>query len=52
MSYDYSSVGAQYVPEFEKRWNHCARPVGDSWRVNETYVKIKGQWVYLYRGGG
>ena len=23
----------QYVPEFEKRWNHYARPVGDSWRV-------------------
>jgi transposase-like protein len=27
----------QYVPEFEKRWNHYARPVGDSWRVDETY---------------
>ena len=26
----------QYVPEFEKRWNHYARPVGDSWRVDET----------------
>jgi transposase-like protein len=31
----------QYVPEFEKRWNHYARPVGDSWRVDETYVKVK-----------
>src|ERR1700746_187136 len=39
----------QYVPEFEKRWNHYARPVGNSWRVDETYVKVKGQWVYLYR---
>jgi tetratricopeptide (TPR) repeat protein len=39
----------QYVPEFEKRWNHFARPVGDSWRVDETYLKIRGQWVYLYR---
>jgi transposase-like protein len=39
----------QYVPEFEKRWHHYARPVGDSWRVDETYVKVKGQWVYLYR---
>jgi transposase-like protein len=37
------------VPEFEKRWNHYARPVGDSWRVDETYIKVKGQWVYLYR---
>src|SRR5207248_3518374 len=39
----------RYVPEFEKRWNRYARPVGDSWRVDETYIKIKGQWVYLYR---
>ena len=42
----------QYVPEFEKRWNHYARPVGDSWRVDETYIKVKGQWVYLYRAVG
>jgi len=39
----------RYVPEFEKRWNRYARPVGDSWRVDETYLKIRGQWVYLYR---
>jgi transposase-like protein len=23
--------------------------VGDSWRVDETYIKVRGQWVYLYR---
>ena len=39
----------RYVPEFEKRWNRFARPVGQSWRVDETYVKIKGRWTYLYR---
>ena len=39
----------RYVPEFEKRWNRFARQVGGSWRVDETYVKIKGHWVYLYR---
>jgi hypothetical protein len=39
-----------YVPEFERRWNRFARPVGRSWRVDETYVKIRGKWVYLYRG--
>ena len=38
-----------YMPDFEKRWSRYARPVGDSWRVDETYLKIKGQWVYLYR---
>ena len=39
----------RYVPEFEKCWSRYARPVGDSWRVDETDIKIKGQWVYLYR---
>jgi len=39
-----------YVPEFEKRWQPYARSVGTSWRVDETYIKVKGKWVYLYRG--
>ena len=39
----------RYVPEFEKRWNRFARQAGRSWRVDETYVKIKGRWTYLYR---
>lgn len=39
----------RYVPEFEKRWNRFARPAGGSWGVDETYVKIKGRWTYLYR---
>ena len=39
----------RYVPEFEKRWSRFARPVDGSWRVEETYVKIKGRWTYLYR---
>ena len=38
-----------YVPEFERRWNRFAQPVAGSWRVDETYVKIRGRWVYLYR---
>ena len=40
---------ARYVPEFEKRWNRFACRAGASWRVDETYVKIKGSWTYLYR---
>ena len=39
----------RYVPEFEKRWNRFACKAGRSWRVDETYVKIKGRWTYLYR---
>lgn len=40
----------RYIPEFEKRWRRYARPVGTSWRIDETYIKIKGTWAYLYRG--
>jgi transposase-like protein len=40
---------ADYVPEFEKCWQAYERPVGDSWRVDETYLKVGGQWMYLYR---
>lgn len=39
----------RYVPEFERRWRRYARPVGTSWRVDETYIRVRGQWSYLYR---
>ena len=39
----------RYVPKFEKQWDQFARPVGNSWRVDETYIKIRGAWKYLYR---
>jgi transposase-like protein len=38
-----------YVPEFEKKWGRFARPVGTSWRVDETYIRVRGEWKYLYR---
>jgi transposase-like protein len=38
-----------YTPEFAKRWQRYARPVGGSWRCDETYIKVKAIWVYLYR---
>ena len=38
-----------YTPEFEKRWKRFARPVGGSWRMDETYIKVRATWVYLYR---
>jgi transposase-like protein len=38
-----------YTPELEKRWRRYAVAVGRSWRVDETYVKIKGEWCYRYR---
>ena len=38
-----------YAPELEKRIRPHLRPTNDSYRVDETYVKIKGAWKYLYR---
>jgi transposase-like protein len=38
-----------YTPEFVKRWQRYARPIGGSWRMDETYVKVRGEWMYLYR---
>ncbi|MGF6413590.1 transposase-like protein [Paraburkholderia sp. MM5482-R2] len=39
----------RFAPEFVKRWNRFGRPTGQSWRVDETYLKLRGKWVYLYR---
>ena len=39
----------QYGPELDKRVRRHLKPINDSWRVEETYVKVKGQWMYLYR---
>lgn len=49
---DHSSVHRwviKLVPLFEKAFRKHKRPVGVSWRMDETYVKVKGQWKYLYR---
>jgi putative transposase len=41
----------KYAPEFEKQFRRRQQPVGRSWRMDETYVRVKGQWKYLYRAG-
>jgi transposase-like protein len=38
-----------YAQELEKRIRPHLRLTNDSYRVDETYVKIKGKWKYLYR---
>jgi len=39
-----------YAPEMERRLRYFWKPTrGFSWRVDETYVKVRGQWKYLYR---
>lgn len=39
----------EYSPELEKRVKHHLNKSNDSWKIDETYVKIKGKWHYLYR---
>ena len=38
-----------YAPELEKRIRPHLRLTNDSYRIDETYVKVKGAWKYLYR---
>jgi putative transposase len=49
---DHSTVhrwALKLLPVLEKAFRCRKRPVGKSWRVDETYIKVKGQWKYLYR---
>ncbi|MEX3896720.1 IS6 family transposase [Paraburkholderia sp. BR10954] len=49
---DHSTVhrwAIKLLPALEKVFRVRKRPVGKSWRVDETYIKVKGQWKYLYR---
>jgi putative transposase len=39
----------KYVPLLDQQMRARKRPVGASWRLDETYVKVKGSWKYLYR---
>ncbi|GHO60409.1 hypothetical protein KSB_88840 [Ktedonobacter robiniae] len=38
-----------YAPELEKRCRPHLKAFNDSWKVDETYIKIKKVWMYLYR---
>ncbi len=38
-----------YGPELEQRLRKHLKPTSKSWRVDETYVRVKGRWCYLYR---
>jgi len=38
-----------YAPTLEWRIRRHLRPCNGSWRVDETYIKVKGVWTYLYR---
>jgi transposase-like protein len=39
----------RYAPEIDKRSRPHLKSITDSWRVDETYIKVKKVWMYLYR---
>src|SRR5689334_10016579 len=38
-----------YAPELDKRCRPYLNTCNDSWKVDETYIKVKKEWMYLYR---
>ena len=38
----------RYAPELDRRLRKRVKATNDAWRVDETYVRVKGKWVYLY----
>jgi transposase-like protein len=52
MDVDHSTINRwtiKYSPLLEEAFHGRKRPVWVSWRIDETYIKVKGQWRYLYR---
>ena len=51
-SVDHSTVhrlALKLLPVLEKVFRRRKLPVGKSWRMDETYIRVKGDWKYLYR---
>ena len=50
---DHSTINRwviKYSPKLEAEFSQQhKRNIGSSWRMDETYIKIKGKWCYLYR---
>ena len=52
---DHSSINrwaVLFLPHIEKMARKQKRPIGGSWRLDKTYIKVKGVWKYLYRAVG
>src|SRR3954468_21157826 len=39
----------KFTPLLEATFRKRKKAVGNSWRMDETYIKVKGEWMYLYR---
>jgi putative transposase len=52
ISVDHATIhrwAAHYSPELLERFNSRKRAVTDKWHVDESYNKVRGRWMYLYR---
>ena len=52
ISVDHSTVhrwALKLLPVLEKAFRRRKRAVGRSWRMDETYIRVRGEWKYLYR---
>ncbi|WP_341794245.1 IS6 family transposase [Rickettsia endosymbiont of Rhinocyllus conicus] len=39
----------KFAPLIDREVRKRKKPIGNSWRMDETYIKLNGKWVYLYR---
>ena len=52
VSVDHATINRwvlKYSPHLEAAFHRRKCPVGRNWRMDETYIRVKGQWRYLYR---
>ncbi len=51
-SVDHSTINRwvlHYSPQLEAAFRRKKKRVGNRWRMDESYIKVKGQWTYYYR---
>jgi transposase-like protein len=52
VSVDHATINRwviKYSPQLEEAFHRRKQPVWVSWRLDETYIRVKGEWKYLYR---
>ena len=52
VSVDHATIhrwALKILPVLARVFRRCKHPVGTSWRMDETYILVAGQWKYLYR---